>query len=163
MQSLLGDLRYALRQLRRTPGTALLAIATLALGVGANTAIFTVIESVLLRPLPYTQSERLVFIGPPSEKPGFATTSFLNYRDIRDQSKLLTDAAGYNEDVSVLESNEGSQTVTAPRLTINLFSMLGAQPLLGRSFTEAEGQSGGPDVVVLSEGVWRAFTPIRTS
>ena len=155
MQTLYHDLRFALRQLAKAPGMALLAILTLALGVGANTAIFTVIESVLLRPLPYAHSDRLVYIGPKSDKPGFGTTSWLNYRDIRDQSKLLSAAAGYNEDVGVLETHDGSQSVVAPRVTTNLFSMLGEKPLLGRTFTDSDGLPGGPQVVLLSEGLWR--------
>ncbi len=155
MQSLLYDLRHALRQLRRTPGLALLAIFTLALGVGANTAIFTVIESVLLRPLPYTPGNRMVYIGPPADKPGFGSTSWLDYRDIRSQSKLLRDSAGYSEDASVLELQDSSQTVSTPHVTANLFPLLGVRPLLGRTFTEAEGQTGGPLVVVLSENLWR--------
>ncbi len=155
MQMLFYDLRFALRQLQKTPGLALLAILTLALGVGANTAIFTVIESVLLRPLPYANADRLIFIGPVSDKPSFGSTSWLNYRDVRAQSKLLADAAGYSEDVSVLESRDGSQSVVAPRVTPNLFSMLGARPLLGRTFSEAEGQPGGPAAVLLSESLWR--------
>jgi putative ABC transport system permease protein len=155
MQTLYYDLRFALRQLGKAPGMALLAILTLALGVGANTAIFTVIESVLLRPLPYAQPDRLVYIGPKGDKPGFVTTSWLNYRDVRDQSKLLSAAAGYNEDVGVLETQSGSQSVVAPRVTTNLFSMLGEKPLLGRTFTDADGLPGGPQVVVVSEGLWR--------
>ena len=102
MQNLLYDLRYAIRQLRNTPGMALLAILTLALGVGANTAIFTVIDSVLLRPLPYSHSDRLVFIGPGGDKPSFGSTSWLNYKDVQAQSKLMESVAGYAEDVSVL-------------------------------------------------------------
>ncbi len=155
MQTLLYDLRFALRQLRKTPGMALLAILTLALGVGANTAIFTVIESVLLRSLPYAHSDRLLYVGPKGDKPSFATTSWLNYRDIHSQSRLLQDAAGYSEDVTVLESQNSSLAIAAPHVTTNLFSMLGAQPLLGRTFTDAEGQTGGPSVVLLSEGLWR--------
>jgi putative ABC transport system permease protein len=155
MQTLYYDLRFALRQLGKAPGTALLAIVTLALGVGANTAIFTVIESVLVRPLPYAHSDRLVYIGPKSDKPGFATTSWLNYRDIRDQSTLLSAAAGYSEDVGVLETRNSSQSVVAPRVTTNLFPMLGEKPLLGRTFTDADGLAGGPQVVLLSEGLWR--------
>ena len=155
MQNFIYDLRYAIRQLRNTPGMALLAILTLALGVGANTAIFTVIDSVLLRPLPYAHSDRLVFIGPGGDKPSFGTTSWLNYKDVRDQSKLLQDAAGYNEDVSVLQTRDSSQSVVAPRVTTNLFTMLGAKPLLGRTFVEGEGITGGPQVVILSEVLWR--------
>jgi putative ABC transport system permease protein len=155
MQTLSNDLHYAFRQLRKTPGLTLLAILSLTLGIGANTAIFTVIESVLLRPLPYTHADRLVFIGPESDKPGFTSTSWLNYRDVRAQSKLLEFTAGYSEDVSVVEGKDGSQSVVAPRVTPSLFPMLGAQPLLGRTFTEAEGQTAGPQVVLLSEGLWR--------
>lgn len=155
MQNLLYDLRYAIRQLRNTPGMALLAILTLALGVGANTAIFTVIDSVLLRPLPYAHSDRLVFIGPGGEKPSFGSTSWLNFKDVQAQSKLLESVAGYAEDVSVLESKDASVGVVAPRVTPNLFAMLGAHPMLGRTFSDAEGQAGGPPVVLLSEGLWR--------
>jgi hypothetical protein len=75
MQSLLHDLRYAVRQLRRTPGLTVLALLSLTLGIGANTAIFTIIESVLLRPLPYVHADRLVFIGAAGDKPGFGSTS----------------------------------------------------------------------------------------
>jgi putative ABC transport system permease protein len=154
MHTLFYDLRHALRQLRKAPGMTLLAILTLALGIGANTAIFTVIESVLLRPLPYAHADRLVYIGG-GAKPGFASTSWLNYRDIRGQSRLLKDVAGYSEDVSVLETRASSQTIPAPHVTTNLFSMLDARPLLGRTFSEAEGQTGGPLAVMLSEGLWR--------
>jgi putative ABC transport system permease protein len=154
MRTLLYDLSFALRQLRKTPGLAVLAIVTLALGVGANTAIFTVIESVLLRPLPYAHSDRLIYIGG-GNKAGFTSTSWLNYRDIRDQSRQLSAAAGYSEDVGVLEYNDASQSVVAPRITTNLIPMLGAKPLLGRNFSEAEGLMGGPNVVLLTEALWR--------
>lgn len=154
MHNLLHDLRYALRQLRKNPGMALLAIVTLALGIGANAAVFTVIESVLLRPLPYAHSDRLVYVGRGSD-PGYSATSWLNYSDVRAQSTLLHDVAGYTEDVSVVETQDDSQAVAAPRVTTNLFSMLGAQPILGRTFTEAEGKAAGPSVVLLSETFWR--------
>jgi predicted permease len=155
MQNFMYDLRYAIRQLRNSPGMALLAILTLALGVGANTAIFTVIDSVLLRPLPYAHSDRLVFIGPGGDKPSFGSTSWLNYKDVHDQSKLLEDSVGYAEDVSVMEARDTSTSVVAPRVTPNLFAMLGQQPLLGRTFTEEEGRTNGPAAVILSEALWR--------
>jgi predicted permease len=155
LHTLVQDLRYSLRQLRKTPGMAALAILTLALGVGANTAIFTVIESVLLRPLPYAQSDRMLFVGLGRDEPGFVTTSWMDYSDIRTQSKLLRNAGGYTEDISVLGTQDNSQGIADPHVTTNLFSMLGAQPLLGRTFTDAEGQTGGPAVVLLSEGLWR--------
>jgi putative ABC transport system permease protein len=155
MLTLLHDLRHAFRHLRKTPGVAILAVLTLAMGVGANTAIFTVIESVLLRPLPYPHSGRLVTLEPAGDVRTFHATSWLNYRDIRDQSRELSDVAVYSEDVSVVETQDASQSVVAPRVTPNLFTMLGARPLLGRTFNEAEGKGGGPDAVILSEGLWR--------
>lgn len=155
MKTLLHDLRFSLRQLRKAPGMTILAVLTLALGIGANTAIFTVIEDVILRPLPYQDANRLVFIGPKNDKPSFDATSWLNFHDIHDQSRLLESSAGYSEDISVLETPDGSESIVAPRVSTNLFSLLGAQPLLGRGFNDAEGLTGGPAVVILSEQVWR--------
>ena len=155
MRTLIYDLRFSLRQLRKAQGMTILAVLTLALGIGANTAIFTVIEDVILRPLPYRDADRLVFIGPKTDKPGFNTTSWLNFRDIHEQSRLLENTAGYSEDLSVLETPDGSQSIAAPRVSTNLFSFLGARPLLGRTFSDAEGFVGGPDVVLLSDHRWK--------
>jgi len=154
-ESIWADVRFALRQLRKSPGMAMLAILTLALGVGANTAMFTVIENVLLRPLPYASSSRMIYISPANEKAGFGSTSWLDYRDIGAQSKLLQEVAGYSADISVMETQNSTLSVVAPRVTTNLFSMVGARPLLGRTFSEAEGQAGGPAAVLLSEDLWR--------
>src|ERR1700741_3633517 len=99
---ILQDLKFALRQLRSSWGFAALAVVTLALGIGANTAMFTVVESVLMRPLPYPHSERLLYISP-ADQPGFGSSSYLNYRDIRDQTQRLEQVGGYSEDVSVVE------------------------------------------------------------
>ena len=153
MFTLVQDLRYAARQLMKAPGFAVLAICTLALGIGANTAMFTVVESVLLRPLPYQHPERLVALGHVGE--GFTSTSWLNYRDIRDQSHSLAGMAGYSEDVGVVQGKNGSVSVLTPGVTVNLFEMVGAKPLLGRGFSAEEGQTGGPQSVVISEGLWR--------
>jgi putative ABC transport system permease protein len=155
MPTLFHDLRFALRQMRQSPGLAVLAIVSLALGIGANTAIFTLIQNVLLRPLPYAHSNRLVFVGHGAAKPGFGATSWLDYHDIQTQSKLLEQVAGYSADIGVIEKPDGTESLAAPRVSTNLFTMLGAQPLLGRTFTPAEGQSGGPKVAILSEHVWR--------
>lgn len=154
MNMVLNDLRFAVRQFLKAPGFTVLAVVTLALGIGANTAMFTVVESVLLRRLPYPGSERIVYIGPPSAT-GLGSTSWLNYRDIREQSRQLEEAAGFSEDVAVVQGEDSSTSVSAPRVTPSTFRLLGVQPLLGRTFNEAEGQSGGPGVVLLSEGLWR--------
>jgi predicted permease len=148
-------MRFALRQLRSGWGYALVAIFTLALGIGANTALFTVVENVLLRPLPYAHPDRLTYVAPAGETPAFSNTSWLNYRDLRDHSQSFTTMSLYANDVTVVESRDNSLSVSAPRVTPNTFSMLGIRPLLGRIFTEAEGQPGGPPVVLLSEGLWR--------
>src|SRR5215469_316865 len=147
MQNLVQDLRFAVLQLRSAPGFATLAVLTLALGTGANTAMFTVIESVLLRPLPYADADRLVYIGP-ADSEAFGSTSWLNYRDVRDQAPSLEAVAGYSEDVGVVQNTDASVSVLTPAVTPNLFRMLGVRPLLGRAFTEAEGSTGGPQVVL---------------
>jgi putative ABC transport system permease protein len=166
---LLQDLRQALRQLRLSPGFAALAIITLALAIGANTAMFTVAEDVLLRPLAYGDAGRLVLINVASSaRP--SSTSWLNYRDIRDQTThTMSQVAAYSEDVGVVQGAAASHaspssqsmsdvmptSVVSPNVTPNLFSMLGVQPLLGRTFTAQEGEENGPRVVLLSEGLWR--------
>jgi putative ABC transport system permease protein len=166
MSGLLQDLRQAIRQLRLSPGFAILAVLTLALAIGANTAMFTVAEDVLLRPLPYTDAGRLTVINPTPDL-RTSSTSWLNYRDIRDQTThTFAQIAAYSEDVGVVQGSiqdnaSGSSaaitptSVVSPNLTPNLFSMLGIQPLLGRTFTEQEGLENGPKVVLLSEGLWR--------
>jgi putative ABC transport system permease protein len=169
MSGLLQDLRQAVRQFRLSPGFAALAVITLALAIGANTAMFTVAEDVLLRPLPYADAGRLVLINPTNNlRP--SSTSWLNYRGVRDQTAhSFSHVAAYSEDVGVIQGNAAVSSpssamiqndiaptsVVSPNVTPNLFSMLGVQPLLGRTFTEQEGQENGPKVVLLSEGIWR--------
>jgi putative ABC transport system permease protein len=154
MPNFLQEVRYAFRQLRKSPGFAVLAVITLALGIGANTAMFTVVESVMLRPLPYPNSDRLFFVGP-ADQDGFGSTSWVTYRDVHDQAQKLENVALFSEDVGVVQGKEGSVSVVTPGVTPNTFKLLGGRPLLGRTFTEEEGQTGGPQAVLLSEGLWR--------
>ncbi|MFL6463327.1 MAG: ABC transporter permease [Bryobacteraceae bacterium] len=151
---MLQDLRYAFRQLGAHRGFTLLAIVTLALGIGVNTAMFTVTDSVLLRSLPYRDAERLVDISGSKEGPA-NDTSWLNYRDIREHCRQLEDVAGYAEDVGVVETSQTTQSVFAPRVTPNLFSMLGVRTALGRGLTAADAQPGADPVIVLSSGFWK--------
>lgn len=148
------DLRFAARMFRKAPGFTAIAVLTLALGIGANTAMFTVVQSVVVRPLPYANPSRLIYVGIPNGE-GFTNSSWLNYRDVRDQTKTMDYLACFLQDAGVVQGKDGSVSLTASRVTPNLFKMLGIQPLLGRTFTEAEGQTGGPSAVVLSEGLWR--------
>ena len=155
MGSFSQDLRYALRQLWAARGLTALAVLTLALGIGVNTALFTVMDSVLLRPLPYAHADRLTYIGPRADVPSFSSTSWLSYRDIRDQAQTFEAVAGYLPDLGVMESPQGAKSVVTVRVTPNTFSMLGVGPLLGRVFTQAEGNPGGAQVALLSESLWR--------
>jgi putative ABC transport system permease protein len=174
MSGLIADLRLALRQLLRSPGFTALAVLTLTLAIGANTAMFTVAEDVLLRPLAYRDADRLVAINP-SVDDRVTSTSWLNYRDIRDQTThSFTHVAVYSEDVGVVQASATAtsasggaaapvSTVT-PNVSPDVFPMLGISPLLGRSFTEQEGQSNGPSVALLSkESGATSSTQIRPS
>jgi putative ABC transport system permease protein len=155
MQTIIQDLYFAFRQMRSSKALAFLAVLTLSLGIGSNAAMFAVMESVLFRPLPYANTSHLAYISPSPDESGFSSTSWLNYRDLQEQAKVFGKIAGYSEDVTILETARGIQSVAAPHLTPNTFAMLGVQPLLGRTFTTAEGLPGGPAMAVLSEGLWR--------
>ncbi len=155
MEAFLQDLRYAARQLWAARGLTALAVLTLALGIGSNAALYAVLESVLLRPLPYAHADRLVYIAPRQDAPSFSNTSWLNYRDIRDQTQTLQTVAGYVPDLSVVTIAGEPTSTVGVQVTPDVFPMLGIAPLLGRTFTEAEGQTGGPQVAVLSESLWR--------
>jgi putative ABC transport system permease protein len=142
MSTLLQEISYAVRQLWNAPGFALLAVLTLALGIGANTAMFTVIESVLLHPLPYQHSDRMVYIGP-ADGDSFQSTSWVTYRDLRDQAQKLENVALFSEDVGVVQGKEGSVSVVTPGVTPNTFRLLGVQPLLGRRSLKTKDSPAG--------------------
>jgi predicted permease len=154
METAAQDLKFAARMLRKSPGFTFIAVMTLALGIGANTAMFTVVESVMVRQLPYHNAARMVFIGP-GDSDTRGNTSYMDFRDIREQAKLMDEVACYLVDVGVVQGNDKSVSVVMPRVTTNVFKMLGARPILGRIFTEEEGRTGGPQSVLLSEGIWQ--------
>ncbi|HUB79483.1 MAG TPA: ABC transporter permease [Bryobacteraceae bacterium] len=158
MMTLLRDLRYASRSLRRMPGFTLAALLVLGLGIGANTAIFSVVNSVILRPLPFPGSERLAVIWETDLKDGIKREgpSGPNFLDWREQSQSF-------EEMSLLEVGTGTvnggrepEQITGLRVTTNFLSMLGAHTVLGRDFTAAEGdgQARYP-VAVLTNGYWK--------
>src|SRR5437762_12961876 len=143
---MISDFQYALRTLAKSPGFTLVAILTLALGIGANTAIFSVVEGVLLRPLPFPHAERLVRIYEALDENG-ARSATLNLSD-RTTSRLrefgrdiFEDVAGGTGGASVVSAKAGSpsQTVPAARVTYNFFDVLGLPPSQGRNFTTEEG------------------------
>jgi putative ABC transport system permease protein len=155
MNSILNDLDFAVRLLRKSPGFAFTAVLTLALGIGANAAMFTVVDSVLIRDLPYSSADRLVIFGPPGATPqDYNSTSWRNLEDVRQRSRVLEDAAGYEGDVAIIQTAQGGETVQGPKITWNMLDMLGATPAIGRGFTKADGQAGAPPTAILSDQLW---------
>ncbi len=157
MDLLLQDFRYALRSLRRTPGFALVACLTLALGFGANTAMFSVIQAVLLRPLSYAEPERLVMVWEhniPRQRDR-NVVSPANYLRWQERATSFTDLAMYTWASTVFTGGDAPERVPGRSVTTNLFSVLGAQPARGRLFTPEEGVTGGPEVIILSHGLWQ--------
>ncbi|MFT4112648.1 ADOP family duplicated permease [Silvibacterium sp.] len=154
--SFLQDLHFALRQLRNSPGYAITAILTLALGIGASTAIFEVIDAVLLRPLPYPEQERLVSPIMISRTGGTLPSSYLSYLDERAQQHTFEALAGYSVFGTLnLEGFNGPAALRAVKSTDNFFNVFGVKPILGRTYLPGEDQPGKDDVTVLSYEVWQ--------
>jgi len=151
------NIRFALRQIRKNPGFATLAIVTLALGIGANAAMFTVIDSVMLRPLPYRDADRIVAIttGAVAEHNAIHTTSWLNYLDIKEQARQFQSVAAYTIDFGVVRTPQTSQATTSVKATASLFKVLGVTPSLGRPFLDSDNEPGAPNVVILTFPFWR--------
>jgi putative ABC transport system permease protein len=157
MATLLRDLRFGLRMLRRNPGFTAVAILTLALAIGANTAIFSVTSALLLRPFPYSQPQQLVSIAnrdAHGDNSG-SNNTLVRYEFLRDHAHTLTVAAWTNDTLDLTGAGEPAQLPIA-RVTPNFFSMLGVAPALGRAFTDADGRPESRPVVLLSSNLWRA-------
>jgi len=154
----MNDLKFALRQLRKSPGFTAIAIITLALGIGANTAIFSVINAVLLRPLPYPQSERLVLIRERTNIFDSGSVSLSNYLDWRASQRGFTDLALFRRDDANLSGASGdveAERVGLARVTYNFLSVLGMLSELGRDFRESDDVPHGKKVVLISDGLWK--------
>ncbi len=150
------DGRYASRQLFRTPGFTALAVLTLALGIGATTAIFTVVNAVLLRPLPYPHPDELVYVQEILDKYGAASVAGVSeFAAWRDQSRTLNPVAAYTDSWFNLTGGGDPERITAGLATSAFYSLLGVRPLTGRLFLPEEDRPGGPPVVILSEALWR--------
>ncbi len=162
-ESLWADMRYALRQLARSPGFAITAVLALSLGVGAATAIFSVIDVVLFRPLPFANQDRLVFPFMKGRTGGSLPASVLDYYEERDQLQTFAAMAGWSTlDRVNLERPEGSVSLRATKTTDNFFTVFGVAPILGRTFLPGEDQPGKDDVAVLSYEVWQDYFNGRT-
>jgi putative ABC transport system permease protein len=159
LETLLQDLRFGLRMLRKQPGFAFVAVFVLALALGANTAIFSVIEGVLLRPLPYRESDRLCVLwkSVPARNIEWDWTAYPTIRDWSEQSHAFDEmAVVMRPEASVvnLQTNDGPEKIQGSKVSGNFFEMLGVRPLLGRAFTAEEARQGA-DVGVLSYGFWQ--------
>jgi putative ABC transport system permease protein len=158
MTSLLQDLRFGLRMLIKNPIFALIAIVTLALGIGANTAIFSVVDAVLLRPLPYPEANRLVFLWSTMNSQGvpLSSSALPDYQGWRDRNQVFDGlAAFYNGDFNLSSAGSPPELIQGAYITSNLFQVLKISPSLGRLFSNEEEQFGRNHVVLLSYGLWQ--------
>ncbi len=157
MGTLWQDLRYGARMLMKKPGFTLIAVITLALGIGANTAIFTVINGVLLRPLPFQESDRLMMIWSTDRRRGEAKewVSTLDLADWRAQSRGFEQMAGWFEIDHTLTEGAEPMRLTCIWVTADFFPLLGVHPMLGRFFEPAEFKTAEPRTVVVSHSLWQ--------
>jgi putative ABC transport system permease protein len=153
------DVRYSLRMLKKNPGFTFIVMATLALGIGANTAIFSVINAVLLRALPFAEADRLVAIGATArDSPnGFSALSYPDFADFRSQSTAFERLAAYDDRNMMLTLDSGAVRFRGVTAEADLFLLLGAKPLLGRTFEPKEDAAGGGRVVILSHSTWQNY------
>jgi len=153
IETLWKDLGYALRVLRKSPGFALVAICSLGLGIGANTAIFSVVRAVLLRSLPYPAPERLVLVG----REGADAVTMFEYQFWKEHAAVFAGAAGWRGVSDVTLTYRGSvHPIAAGLATADFFRTLGVAPALGREFTSEETRPGGPRAIVLTDALWRS-------
>ena len=155
IETLVSDVRYGIRMMMRSPGFTIVAILTLALGIGANTAIFSVVNGVLLNPLPFPQPEQLVSLS--ESKPNFATgsISYLNFRDWQKNNHTFS-AMAISRQISFSLTGSGeAEQLQAELLSSDYFSLLGVKPALGRMFASGEDEVGAAPIVLISAGLWK--------
>ncbi len=156
LETLSQDFRYGWRVLRKSPGFVVIALLTLALGIGANTAIFSVLYGILLRPLPYRDPARLILLNETTPKVGKVSVSYPDFLDWRAQNRDFSEmAAVYNVGFSLSGINQ-PENVKGQMVSTNFLSMLGVHPFLGRDFDRSEDKPGTPAVTLLSYSLWRS-------
>jgi putative ABC transport system permease protein len=157
MNTLLQDLRYGVRMLLKRPGFTLVAVITLALGIGANTTIFSFVNGILLRSLPYPQPERLVALDETALKRGVTSmgVSFPNFLDWREQNRVFEDVAAYDSAGQALTGSGEPEQIQGAEISHGLLEILRVSPLMGRTFTAEEDRPKSDDVVILSYGLWQ--------
>ncbi|HEX8180907.1 MAG TPA: ABC transporter permease [Pyrinomonadaceae bacterium] len=155
LETILKDIRYSIRLLAKHPGFAVVAVLTIALGVGANTAIFSVVNAVLLRPLPFKDPERLVRLSEQSQQGPGMSIAYPNFKDWRSENTVFAGLAASRFDNFNLTGLDEPERLQGRNVSWNFFDVLGVQPALGRSFRPEEDSAGGERVCVISYGLWQ--------
>src|SRR5574337_1035100 len=157
MGTLLQDLRYGIRMLAKNPGFTAVAVLMLALGIGANTAIFSVVYAVLLRPFPYKDPNRLVIVWEQNPSRGWTTNivSAANFLDWRRQNTVFTGLAAVDPTSFNLAGGGEPIEIGGEQVTANLFALLGVQPIRGRGFQPEDDRPGSTPVAIVSYGLWQ--------
>jgi len=152
---MLKDIRYGIRSLVRNPAFTAIAIITLSLGIGANTAIFSVVNSVLLRPLPFADPERIVWLWDTIPQLPTAPTSLPEFLDWKEQNKSFEHVAAFESGSNFVDAGGGTEDVRVGIVTPELFSLFRVNPIIGRTFTNQETVIGQHRVAVLSHAMWQ--------
>src|SRR5215475_10990239 len=155
MQTIWQDLRYGARILMKKPGITLIAVLTLALGIGANTAIFSVVNGVLLKPLPYREPEQLIRLFESSQTQPRFPVARGNFQDYREQNATLAGMALYTRRDVELSQDDKPERLAALGVTAGFFDLLGVRPMLGRDFRREDEAPNNSSVVILSHALWQ--------
>src|SRR6266478_6590193 len=156
METLFKDIRYGIRSLLKQPEFSLIATITLALGIGANTAIFSVVRGVLLRPLPFSESDRLIGIRESKEGEGHDNPmAWRSFAEFRDKAQTLESIAAYVNWNPDIEQADGTIRVQGAQVSQSYFKVLGVHPLLGRDFTPEDDKVGAPRTAMLGYELWQ--------
>src|SRR4051812_4136150 len=159
MENLIKDIRYALRATVKRPGFSLIAIITLALGIGANSAIFSVVNGVLWRPLPYPQPQQLVMAWTNHQARGGPAQEWFTPAEIDDwraQNQVFSQFAAFNNWVPTLTARDEPESLVGAAVNHDMFNLLGIGPARGRTFQPEEDQPNAPSVAIISDDLWRA-------
>src|ERR1700741_73729 len=154
MGTFVQDIRYAIRMLAKNPGFTIIAVLTLALGIGANTAIFSVVSGVLLRPLPYPEPDRLISLSEKTANFESSSISYPNFLDWQRQNTSFSAMAAYRQEDYSLTGNGETERVRVGMISHNFFDILGIHPVAGRLFTAEEDRLGTTKVALIGAGLW---------
>ena len=155
MGELLQDLRYGVRTLLKSPGFTLVAVIALALGIGANTAMFGIVNAVLLRPIPYPQPDRLLQLYSSGRDFDHGLVSYLNFLDWQRRSRSFQEMAAYRTDNFNLTGQADPERLRGAMASARVFALLGMQPLVGRTFSDEEDRRGAAPVAVITSTLWK--------